>query len=127
MGTISNHLDQLKSSDLWSVILFALYKMHNNPEYSTLSELSFLLDKDSLLNLCEFFGGMTIHIPTINELENTVNALLLYQFVDIEHQDIDIALNYFKDKSINTRAIKSAYLDIKQTLDNYTFSTRGKS
>lgn len=26
-------------------------------EYSSLSELAYILDKDNLLNLCEFFGG----------------------------------------------------------------------
>lgn len=126
MGTISNHLNQLKSSDLWSMILFALYKIHDKPEYSALSELSFILDKENLLNLCEFFGGITVRIPTIDELEDLINALLIYQFVDIEHKSIDSALDYFRDKNVNIKKIKIIYFDLKDILDNYTFSSRGK-
>ena len=67
--TLRNELNKLTDSDIYSLILFALYKMNETNEYSSLSELSYLLDKESLLKLCEFYGGTTIRIPTINELE----------------------------------------------------------
>lgn len=126
MGTISNQLDKLKISDTWSFILFALFKIKEKPEYSALSELAFVLDKDSLLNLCEFFGGLTITIPTIEELEDIVNALLLYQFIDIEHKDFDSSVEYFKQKQVNCRKLKDNYFNIKQILETYEFKSRGK-
>jgi hypothetical protein len=48
------------------------------PDYMVLSELVYVLDKDNLLKLCEYFGGSTIKIPTIKELESIVYSLLLY-------------------------------------------------
>ena len=64
-NTLRKELDNLKMTDTFSLILFVLYKIRDVKEYSTLSELAYILDKDALLNLCEYFGGMSIKIPTI--------------------------------------------------------------
>ena len=74
----TQELNNLKSQDIYSLILFALYKLREIPEYSTLSELAYIVDKENLLKLCEYFGGTTIHIPTIDELESILYSLLLY-------------------------------------------------
>ena len=51
--TIKNSdIDKLKDNDILSIAVFALYKMRELPEYSTLCELSYVVDKDSLLSLC---------------------------------------------------------------------------
>lgn len=76
--TYSKDLDNLKEEDLYSIILYAIYKCTNEDKYSTISELIYTVDKDSLLNLCSIFGGMTIKIPTIKELKLYTNALLVY-------------------------------------------------
>ena len=81
---IKQNLDNLKSADIYSMILFALYKLIDIPEYSALSELAYVLDRKNLLNLCEYFGGITIKIPTIDELTELTDALLLYQYVKID-------------------------------------------
>ena len=75
MYNTKDSLKQLNSSDTYSLILFCLYKIKNNEKYSTLSELAYVLDKDNLLKLCEYFGGLTIKIPTIDEIESLVQAL----------------------------------------------------
>ena len=64
--TIKEELNQLKETDVYSMLLFVLYKMRGIEEYSILSELAYILDKKNLLNLCEYFGGLTIKIPTID-------------------------------------------------------------
>ena len=68
----------LKETDIYSLMLFAMFKLRDIPEYSSLSELVYILDKDSLLKLCEYFGGTTIKIPTIEELETLLYALTIY-------------------------------------------------
>ena len=47
-SNIQASLDNLNMVDIYSMMLFALYKLNNVPEYSTLSELVYILDKDSL-------------------------------------------------------------------------------
>lgn len=114
----------LREMDMWSLVLFALYKIKDLPEYSALSELVYILDKDSVLKLCEYFGGLTITIPTIDELENLVCALVLYQHVNIDKMDYDKAITLLGEDSVNLRAVKASYNKICSILENYEFSAR---
>ena len=93
---IKTEIDLLKEQDIYSLMLFALYKAKDLPEYSALSELAYILDKESLLKLCEFYGGLTIRIPTISELEKILYALLMYQEVDLENKDFDKVYEAFR-------------------------------
>ena len=89
---LKEELQKFKETDMYSLILFTLFKIKDIPEYSTLSELVYILDKDSLLKLCEYYGGLTIKIPTIEDLEGLVYSLVLYEAVDIKQQSFDEAL-----------------------------------
>ena len=82
--SIKEELNKLRTNDTYSLILFVLYKLRDIPEYSGVSELAYTLDENNFLNLCEYFGGLTITIPTIKEIRDIVDALLLYQYVDIK-------------------------------------------
>lgn len=71
-------LDTLRDKDIYSLVMFALFKLRDIPEYSSLSELAYVLDRENMLKLCEYFGGLTIRIPTIDELESILYSLVLY-------------------------------------------------
>jgi hypothetical protein len=122
---IKDNLDNLNEKDLYSLILFALYKLIGTPEYSSISELIYVLDKDNLLNLCEFFGGSTIRIPTIQELETVVKALSLYEQVNIRGVEYDTAVCSISDNQCEIKDIRKAYLSICDTLENYSFRDGG--
>ena len=92
MGTINTKLNNLKESDMWNFILFTLFKLRELPEYSAISELAYVLDKQNLINLCEYFGGLTLTIPTIDDLELTIQALLVYQYVECDHMSFEQAI-----------------------------------
>lgn len=119
---IKEDLTRLNEVDTYSLILFVLYKLKDIPEYSAVSELAFVLDKTNLLRLCEYFGGLTLKIPTIDELEQIVHSLLLYQYVDIDNMSFDDALKLLGEKSADIRTIRKNYNKIKQILEGYTFS-----
>lgn len=103
-------------------MLFVLFKLKNIPEYSTLSELSFVLDKDNFLNLCEYFGGLTIKIPTINELQSIVYSLMLYQYVEIENKSLPDSLKLIGDvPDIDMNKVKEDYFRICDLLSEYQF------
>lgn len=120
--TIKEELNQLKETDVYSMLLFVLYQMKNLPEYSVLSELAYILDKQNLLNLCEYFGGLTIEIPTIDELESLLNSLLMYQYIDIEGLSYNDAVNKIGFNSFDLRKIKKDYSRLSKILENYSFS-----
>ena len=119
--TIKEELNQLKETDVYSMLLFILYKVKDTEEYSVLSELVYVLDKPNLLNLCEYFGGLTIKIPTIDELESLLHSLLLYQYIEIDGLSYDDAIAKFGFDSFELRTIKKNYKKISKLLENYSF------
>ena len=119
---ISSSLDKLKTADIYSLMLFVLYKLKDSEKYSTLSELSYLLDKDSLLKLCQYYGGLTITIPKISDLEKVLNGLLLFQQVDLENKDFDETISNFDMKKSERESLIDTYVEIKKTIENYRFN-----
>lgn len=122
---IKQELSKLKKIDVWSLMLFVLYNFQKIPEYSAISELAYILDEKSMLKLCEYFGGQTIKIPTIDELEITLYAMLLYQYIDIENMSEEDAISAITiDKSL-LKSVKSCYATMKNILKNYDLTSRG--
>lgn len=119
---VKEDLAKLNEVDTYSLILFVLYKLKSVPEYCSISELAYVLDKTNLLRLLEYFGGLTIRIPTVEELEEIVQSLLLYQYVDIDGRSFDEALKLIGKKSNDVRIIKRNYSRIKEVLEQYSFN-----
>lgn len=120
---IGTEVNNLTSNDIYALMLFALYKLNDTSEYSSLSQLSYILDKENLLKLCQFYGGTTIYVPKIEELEDMLNALLMYQKVDIENMDIEEYLKQLKNKIGNTKDVQKNYGVVKDILKNYNFNS----
>ena len=116
---MNSALDKLKTRDVYSLILFILYKIKDNDKYSTLSELAYIVDKESLLNICQYFGGLTITIPTIDEFEDILNVLLLYQKVDVEGRDLDKTLDDFGIRRRNKKNMITLYQQVQDILSDY--------
>lgn len=114
---ISEELEKLNIEDIYSLLLFVLYKSTEIPQYSTLSQLAYILDKDSLLKLCEFYGGMTIKVPTIEELEELLNGLLIFQLVEVERQSEEDVHKKFSKKAI------ASYSYIREIMKKYKFAS----
>lgn len=122
---IKEKLDSLATRDIYSVMLFALYQMKHVPEYATLSELIYILSKEDFFKLLEYFGGTTITIPTTEELREVVNALLLYQFVNIEGVEFNKAFRIL-EKPYQTKRIKDTYFKLVDVLNQFDFVRVGE-
>lgn len=123
---VKEDLAKLNEVDSYSLILFVLYKLREVPEYAAISELAYVLDKDNLLKLCEYFGGLTIKIPTIEELEEIVHSLLLYQYVNIDNMSFEEALKLLGKRTTDIRIVKRNYNKIKEVLEQYTFKNESE-
>lgn len=124
---IKEELLNLKKVDIYSLLLFVLFQIKQIPEYSSLTELVYLLDKDSVLKLCQYFGGTTLQIPTLEELEVIVYSVLLYNYVDIDNKDMDEALKLIGCSKDKLKEVKRNYIKISKLLERYTFNRSDKN
>lgn len=124
---IKQELGKLKEMDVWSLMLFVLYNYQNVPEYSAISELAYILDKKNLLKLCEYFGGTTIRVPTIHELETTLYAMLLYNYVHREQKDKTTAIELLHvENKHKLNEILEYYDALVNVMDSYQLTPRGR-
>lgn len=73
----------LDTNDLYFVALLLLDKLKGTKKYNILAELSYLLDIQSFMNLIFYFEGLTITIPTREELRQSLSMLTLYYNYEI--------------------------------------------
>ena len=118
---VQESLQTLNKTDVYSLLLFTLYKMHDIDEYSSLSELCYVLDNDNLIKLLSFYGGMTIRIPTLKEMRLMTQALLLFQYVNLEKGDFSEALETVCDNEFTETEMLEAYKKISDVVANYEF------
>lgn len=121
---IRSALDELDKDDIYSLMLFALYKMKDLPEYLTLSELCYVLDSANLPKFLSYFGGMTLKIPTLKELRLMLEALKIYQYVNIEAGEFEAALKAASNEGFAADEIKDTYIKLCEVMSSYEFGNR---
>ena len=118
---LKEDLNKLSTNDIYSLILFAILQLRKDPNYAVLSELIYSVDENSLLNLCRHFGGMTITIPTTEELDTVINALLLYCYTQLEHKDFDYAITLLNKDDCDIDKVTEVYEHIIGIVADYDF------
>ena len=91
--SIKKNLNSLHLSDIYSLMLFILFKVQEIPEYAVTSELCYLLDGANMTRLLTYFAGKTVTFPTEAEMTAVTNALLLYQYINIDGETFTVAQN----------------------------------
>lgn len=92
-NNIKKNLNNLHLSDIYSLMLFVLFKVQNIPEYAVTSELCYLLDGANMTRLLTYFAGRTVTFPTESEMTIVTNALLMYQYINIDGDTFTAAQN----------------------------------
>ena len=121
MKKIDKELENLQTTDIYSILLFALFQLKNDPKYSTLSELCYVIDNESFINMLQYFGGKTITFPTIKEFKDLVDALCLYELVNIDKTDYSRALKDLNIDKERMDKISSLYQKFCEILSKYNF------
>lgn len=60
--------------------------LHNVPEFSWLPELFSIIGYEKLLILCKYAGGETIKIPTIEQIQESIDALQWFYDTEISNK-----------------------------------------
>ena len=123
-SNILKSLEELEQPDIYSLLLFSIYKLYDIPEYSTLSELVYTLDKSNLFNFLSMYGGMTVKVPTVQELQKMLDALLLYQLVHFENMEMKDALKQFSSIIYPQKELLERYTTLSEILSQYNFKQK---
>ena len=124
-SNIVRGLNELSAKDIYSMTLFALYKLKDNPQYATLSELVYVLDKDSLFNFLSVFEGLTIKVPKLSELQEVVYGLMLFTLVNVQGIPYDEAFTQVYLPTLDKEALKRSYETICEVIDVNEFKREG--
>ena len=119
-NSIKANLNNLHLSDIYSLMLFIIYKIQDIPDYAVLSELCYLLDGANLTRLLTYFAGRTVKFPTEDEMATMTNALLLYQYINLEGNtlvDAQARLENVTPKQMDK--ITELYLQILPVMKQY--------
>ena len=93
---LTSDIKILSEDDLINEILYLIYKLNDNPKYSTVSELIYVLGKDNLFKLCSVFGGCDLKIPTLLELKLFTGALYIHSAMNNDGYSFDDAFKALK-------------------------------
>ena len=96
-NNIKRNLNNLHLSDIYSLMLFILFKVQEIPEYAVTCELCYLLDGANMTRLLTYFAGRTVTFPTESEMTVVTNALLMYQYINIDGETFTAAQNKLAD------------------------------
>ena len=121
---ITDSLNALNKEDIYSLMLFTLYKMKDIPDYLTLTQLCYILDGDNLNKFLSYYGGMTIRVPTQHEFQLVLRALSLYQYVNLDKGDFESGLKDIVAEDYNVDEVKAMYAKIIEVLTDYEFSVQ---
>lgn len=115
-------LSSLKKEDIYSLLLFALYKLKEDPQYTTLTELCYLLNSEDLFKFLRYYGGMTITIPSSKDLLLVLDALKLFQFANIDgHDFLQGITELCNQDNFDKEELKEAYNKICEVTADYDF------
>lgn len=103
---ISDNLKSLSEEDLINEVLYLIYKLKDDPRYSVISELIYILGKDDLFKLCSVLGGCEIKVPTILELKLFIGAIYIYFSMNTENKTFEEA---FKELNLDSSLKKLIY------------------
>ena len=96
------------------------YLLQEIPEYAVLSELCYLLDGANMTRLLTYFAGKTVTFPTEAEMAILTNALLMYQYINIDGDTFTAAQNKLKDLTKKEKdKVTELYVQILPIMKQY--------
>jgi hypothetical protein len=119
-SSIKQNLNSLHLSDIYSLMLFILFKVQDIPEYAITSELCYLLDGANMTRLLTYFAGRTVTFPTESEMAIVTNALLMYQYINIDGNTFTAAQNKLGELSNKEKEqVTELYIQILPIMKQY--------
>lgn len=109
----------LNKEDEYSAALMLLFVSKDNPRYSTLSELSYILDHDNFIKFIKYYEGQTISIPPIKETQKSLRMLMMYEYYVVEKLPWREALSKSGFEEEESVAVRQMLKTLKHSIDKY--------
>jgi hypothetical protein len=101
-------------------MLFVLFKVQDIPEYAVTSELCYLLDGANMTRLLTYFVARTKKFPTESDMAIVTNALLMYQYINIDGHTLVEAQSRLENVTAKQKdEITELYLKILPIMRQY--------
>lgn len=124
-AAIKKSITTMHTSDIYSLMLFILYKVQDIPECALTSELCYLLDGANMTRLLTYFAGRTITIPTKEEFARVTNAMLLYNYINVEGDSLVVATQKLGDLSAKElQATQDLYIKMLPVIGQYNIDRK---
>lgn len=118
--SIKKSLNNLHLSDIYSLMLFILFKVQEIPEYAVASELCYLLDGANMTRLLTYFAGKTVTFPTEDDIKIVTNALLMYQYINIDGDTFTVAQNKLEKLTVKEKdKVTELYVKLLPIMKQY--------
>lgn len=114
-----SNIPELEKDDIYSITLLLLFVFKDDPKYSTLSELSYILDHENFIKFIKYYEGQTITIPPIKQISQSLRILLLYQYYIVEKMPWGKALSkagFEPDENVSARRL---LYSLKKSIEKY--------
>ena len=121
---INELVSNLTKADICSALCTLLYELKDVPEYSTLSELYFILDKKSIDKLMTYYEGQTVRFPTKQEVAELTQVLRLFNNYEIEKMPWKEAVLAAGFDSSKGKAAKNKLDKLKKVIESYNYGNR---
>ena len=103
---------------IYTVALGLLYVLKDEEPYRNVSRLAFTLDRKAFDNLIDTMGGMTITIPTREEVNSMLKALIYYQIRYVENKSFQEACRISGASLFEAQRVKKYAKEIKKFIDS---------
>lgn len=128
MTNYKERLNALEMSDVYSLLLFVLYKMKDVPDYATLSAMCNIVDSRSLTRLLTYFAGKTVTFPTAAEMKTMADVLLIYNDVNLGGREFADAMADLQDVTKEEQEkITKLYLQVIDVMKDYSINMPARS
>lgn len=118
-NNMRDSLNKMSEKDIYTLLLYLVYRLSEDEEYSTLSYLIWALDKENLLNFLRMFENTTIKVPSIADLKSLTTALDVYRRVDINEEDLSSVLEDTLTEDFTKETLMELYRKIKVPCEEF--------
>ena len=116
---IDRDLSRFSQSDIYSIVCELLYKIKDDESYSVMSELAYILEKNSLIKFMQYFGGTTITVPTLTDFKQTIKIMQLYHYFNVENLPWKEALVKAGFERNETRSAQRRLMEFTKVLNSF--------